>query len=77
MKPCKQCGENADLINVKNRIQMLIYLKSEHSAAVSETAYESILSNRISSLECESLFFGRVISSAQVSGISEQLSCPW
>jgi len=56
---------------------MLVYLRSEHSAVVSEVVYELIISNRISSVECEFLFFGRVISSAQVCGISEQLSCPW
>ena len=56
---------------------MLIYLKSEHSAVVSEMTYELIISNQISSLEFESLFFGRMITSAQVSGISEKLSCPW
>jgi hypothetical protein len=56
---------------------MLVYLKSEYSAGVSEVAYEIIISSRISSLECESLFFGTVITSAHVSGTSEQLSCPW
>jgi hypothetical protein len=53
MKPCKQRGGNADLLNVKNKIQMLIYLKSEYTVIISEMTYELIISNRISSLECE------------------------